>query len=198
VQFVKVSEWIDIQAPRAEVFALVTDLKRRMQLSPLWGMTKIAQPCGDYPAVGSSYIVSLAVGQEPEYETVITDYDPPSKFTYCLDVDLQTSVAWSLAETPRGCRLTYTETFRPSTENDEEFTHTVRQTIQGWLRNIQRYAELRQTRLKRLTRWVLDRFYLNQRPDQRRTIVLVVFMHITGVIAFVMAALALGIASLFL
>lgn len=218
MQPVKVSEWIDIQAPREEVFALVTHIKRRMQLSPLWGIAQFTEPCGDYPAVGSSYMVSLvAAGQsagsaeedeeegveaasqaQVEYETVITAYEPPAHFAYCLDVDMQTSVDWTINRTPRGCRLTYTETFQPTAENDEAFNQTVRKTIQDWLRNIQRYAELRQTHLKRMFRWLLDHIYLNQRPDQRRTIVLVVFMHITGAIAFAMAALAMGIASLFL
>jgi uncharacterized protein YndB with AHSA1/START domain len=194
---VKVSEWVDIQAPREEVFALITDIKRRMQLSPLWGTAKITQQCGDYPAVGSGYMVGLAEGQHPEYETVVTEYQPPSRFAYCLDVDMLTTVAWTVTQTPRGSRLTYTEEFQAPAENSEEFKQKVRKTIRDWLLNIQRYAELRESPGKRLIRWAVDRFYLNQRPDQRSTIVTVVFLQIVGLIAFIMAALSFGIARLF-
>jgi len=193
---IRVTEWIDIQAPRTEIFELITNLERRMQLSPLWGIVKVTEKCGDYPAIGSSYMVQLIAGQQPEYETVITAYQAPAKFSYCLDVDLQTSVTWTLAETPRGTRLTYSEEFQAPEGQETHYSKEVRKVVQEWMQNIRRYAELRGTRTKRLVRWMLDRFYLNQRPDQRKTIATVVFLHITGAIAFIMAALAMGLASL--
>jgi len=192
----RVTEWIDIQAPRAEIFELVTNLERRMQLSPLWGTVKIIEKCGNYPAIGSRYMVQLIAGQQPEYETIITANQPPAKFSYCLDVDLQTSVTWMLAETQRGTRLTYSEEFHVPEGQENHFSQEVRKVVQEWMQNIRRYAELRGTRARRLLRWTLDHFYLNQRPDQRKTIAAIVFLHITGAIGFIMAALAMGVASL--
>ena len=37
----KIVEWVDIEAPRSKVFELVLDVERRMQLSPLWGVTLV-------------------------------------------------------------------------------------------------------------------------------------------------------------
>jgi carbon monoxide dehydrogenase subunit G len=51
----KVTEYIDIQAPRQEVFSLITHLERRLQLSPLWGVASVEAKNGNYPQVGSSY-----------------------------------------------------------------------------------------------------------------------------------------------
>jgi uncharacterized protein YndB with AHSA1/START domain len=225
---IRVTEFIDIEAPQAEVFELLLNVERRMQLSPLWGMVKIVQQCGDFPAVGSGYLARLVEGDHPEYETVITEYEPPRRLAYCLDIDLQTTVAWTVQATPRGARLTYEESFQApivhkaeadpaqadpaqadpaqtepasdeaveETPTQEEFTQSVRKVIHEWLANIKRYAELRQTRTRRLIKWALDRYYLHLRPDQRQVIAIVLFMQITGMIAFTMAAIGLGLASL--
>lgn len=196
MQATRVTEWVDIQAPRKEVFELITNLERRTQLSPLWGMVKITEKCGDYPAIGSSYMVQLLAGQQPDYETVITEYQPDSKFSYCLDIDLQTTVTWTVSVTPRGSRLAYSESFQIPESQEEVFAPAVRKVVQEWLQNIRRYAELRETPMKRMVRWGLDRFYLNQRPDQRKTIAAVIFLQVTGAIAFILAALGMGLASL--
>jgi uncharacterized protein YndB with AHSA1/START domain len=194
----KVIEFIDVQAPRQEVFSLITHLERRMQLSPLWGVASVEAKNGNYPQVGSTYRVRMTEGGQPPYETVITDYQPDRKLSYCLDVDRQTSVTWTLQDIKSGTRLTYEEEFLVEEENAQEFTQAVRSVVKGWLANIQRYAELRQSRIKRLARWLVDRFYLSLRPDQRRVIVMILFMQITAAIAFIMAALGMGLASLFL
>lgn len=194
----KVIEFIDVQAPRQEVFSLITHIERRMQLSPLWGVASVEAKNGNYPQVGSSYRVRLAEGNQLSYETVITDYQPDRKLAYCLDVDRQTSVTWTLQDIKTGTRLTYEEQFLVEEENAQEFTQSVRAIVKSWLANIQRYAELRQSKIKRLARWLVDRFYLNLRPDQRRVILMILFMQITAAIAFIMAALGMGLASLFL
>ena len=62
---------------------------------------------------------------------------------------------------------------------------------------MQRYSELRDARTKRLIKWLVDRFYIRLDPDQRRTVLTILYMHVVGAITFVMAALAVGVASLF-
>jgi len=194
----KVIEYVDVQAPRQEVFSLITHIERRLQLSPLWGVASVEAKNGDYPQVGSSYKVRLTEGEQPPYETVITAYEPYQKFAYCLDVDRQTSVTWTLQEIKMGTRLTYEEEFLVDEHAEQDFTQSVREVVHNWLANIQRYAELRQSHTKRLARWLVDRFYLGLRPDQRRVIVMIVFMQIVAAIAFVMAALGMGLVSLFI
>jgi hypothetical protein len=113
-------------------------------------------------------------------------------------VDRQTSVTWTLQEIKMGTRLTYEEEFLVDEETEQEFTQSVRGVIHNWLANIQRYAELRQSKSKLLARWLVDRFYLGLRPDQRRVILTILFMQGVAAIAFIMAALGWGLVSLFI
>jgi uncharacterized protein YndB with AHSA1/START domain len=194
----KVVEWVDIQAPRAEVFKLIVDIERRMQLSPLWGIANIEAKSSNYPDRGSKYIVRYQAGNPTAYQTVITDYESNRKLSYRLDVDQQTNVTWLLNDTPRGTRVVYMEEYLVEDENAEQFNRSVRDIVKSWLTNIQRYAELRQSAFKRFIRWLADRFYLRLRPEQRRVIVMILVMQFVSFIAFIMAALAIGMASLFL
>jgi hypothetical protein len=198
MEYTKVLEWTDIHAPREEIFELITDLNRRLQLSPLWGHVIIESKGEQYPCEGSVYLVRHSGSEAPAYESVVTTYDPPRKFGYCLDIDQQTSVTWNLQEIAGGTRLTYTEEFLIDPATAEAFNQEVRKIVKGWLKNIRNYAELRDGRLKRLVRWFLDRYFLKMRPEQRNVVAIILFMHATGFIAFIMAALAMGVASLFL
>jgi hypothetical protein len=180
------------------VFSLITHIERRLQLSPMWGVASLEAKNGDYPQVGSSYKVRMTGGEQPPYETVVTAYEPYQKFSYCLDVDRQTTVSWTLQEIKMGTRLTYEEEFLVDEKSEQDLTQKVREVVHNWLENIQRYAELRQSKSKLLARWLVDRFYLGLRPDQRRVILTILFMQFVAAIAFIMAALGMGLVSLFL
>lgn len=198
MNYIKVLEWVDIRAPREEIFKIITDVNRRLQLSPLWGRTTVEAKEGQRLEEGYVYLVRHAGDDGPAVESVITAYDPPRKLSYCLDVDQQTSVTWNLQEVAKGTRLTYSEEFLVNPETAEEFTQEVRKMIKSWLINIRNYGELRDSRLRRFVRWALDRYFLKLRPEQRSVVAIILFMHITGFIAFIMSALAIGLASLFL
>lgn len=55
----KVTNLIDIEAPCQEVFDAVVDIERRMQLSPLWGLSELLEVSPNYPEPGSSYRVRV-------------------------------------------------------------------------------------------------------------------------------------------
>ena len=55
----KVTALIDIKAPCQEVFNTVANLERRMQLSPLWGLSRLLEVTSNYPESGSSYRVQV-------------------------------------------------------------------------------------------------------------------------------------------
>jgi hypothetical protein len=55
----KVMNLIDINAPCQEVFNTVVDNERRMQLSPLWGLTRLVEVTPNFPEPGSSYRVRV-------------------------------------------------------------------------------------------------------------------------------------------
>jgi hypothetical protein len=190
----KIIEWVDIKAPLREVFELVINLERRMQLSPLWGIAQIQRIAPEYPQPGSCYAVRVSGDQEIQYETAITAYEPPHKFCYALDVRRKSCVTWTFQEVAQGTRVIYLEEFLLDDDESDDFDEKVRQVVKKWLENIKRYAELGDRWLERLIKWVLDRFFLKLRQEQRRTVLIVLFLHITGLITFIFAAVAIGIA----
>jgi len=249
----KVSDWIDIEAPCDEVFQTVIDVERRMQLSPLWGLSVLAEVTANYPEPDSSYrvhvtdapfgiaggtshtvrgafeglvqVMSLKMGQtassadnvpepgaeaeaaaaespraksvvEAEQEYFVDEYEPPQRFSYHLDADCKTIVTWRFQSIPRGTRVNYEEVFCQENTGGEDFLPTVRHVIHEWLVNIKRYSELRGTRGRLFFKGLLDRFYLKLRPDQRRTVLLILFMQAIALFTFILAAIGLGVAGL--
>jgi len=249
----KVADWIDIEAPCQEVFDAVVDVERRMQLSPLWGLSQLLEVTSNFPEPGSSYrvrvtdapfgiaggmshalhgafeglahILTLKMGstassadhppasvigaessteEAPPKESVVeaeqayfvSHYEPPQKFSYYLDADCKTIVTWRFQSIPRGTRVNYEEVFCQENTGGEDFLPTIRRVIHEWLVNIKRYSELRGTRGRLFLKKLLDRFFLKLRPDQRRTVLLILFMQAIALFTFVLAAIGLGIAGL--
>jgi hypothetical protein len=258
----KVSDWIDIEAPCEEVFNTVIDVERRMQLSPIWGLSQLLEVSPNFPTPGSSYrvhvltdapygiaggasnaahsalegfahILFLKMGHsassadhEPIIDTrqaapaaradsfageraeqksvvgvdqkyIVSHYEPPHKFSYSLDDDCKTIVTWRFQSIPLGTRVNYEEVFCTENIDGENFLPTVRHVIHEWLVNLKKYTELRGTRGRLLIKGLLDRFFLKLRPDQRRTVLLILFMQAIALITFIVAAIGLGIAGLF-
>lgn len=137
---------------------------------------------------------TLVVGREQEY--IVTEYDPPRKLSYYLNAECRTIVTWKFQSIPRGTRINYEEVICDEAASGEEFLPTVRRVIHEWLLNIKRYSELRGSRSRLLLKWLIDRFFLKLRPDQRRTVLLILGMQAIALVMFVMAAIGLGIAGL--
>jgi hypothetical protein len=133
-----------------------------------------------------------------EQEYFIEEYQPPYKFSYYLNEDCETIVTWSFQSIPFGTRINYEEVFCDENVRDEDFISTVQQVIREWLANIKRYSELRDNRGRKAVKWFLDRFYLKLRPDQRRVVLVMLYLQAIGLVTFLVAAIGWGIASLFL
>ncbi len=198
LQTVRVTHWVDIHAPRAEVFDLVVDLERRMQLSPLWGIAKAQNPSHDYPCEGSSYEVEIPENEGFCFKTIITAFLPLKKLAYKSLFKNNARVTWHFQDIPQGTRLIYTEEFLAEESSSKALRESVFKIVNDWLTNLRRYAELREGWKKRLVKRLVDRFYLKLQPDQRRTVTTILYFQAIGTITFVMAALAAGLASLFL
>lgn len=191
MRLIKVVESVDIEAPRDEVFDIIANCDRRLQLSPLWGVAEIQDVSPDFPKEGSHYHVKLTEAEE-EYDTIVTAFIPQQKFAYRLTAKRQSKSTWTVQDVPRGTRLLYHEEFLVDEAGDDEFVQSVRQVVQGWLKNIKQYAELRDGWLKRLARWTADRYLLRLKVDQRRIILLLLAWQ--GVTIFAFIALGLGFA----
>lgn len=193
----RIVEYVDIAAPRHEVFATVTHCERRLQLCPLWGAIRLVSVSADYPAAGSRWLSAPA--QEPAgvYPSVVTDYQPAQRFAYYTTTAVRAAVAWTFQDVAAGTRVIYQEEFAADEAQVGEIAAQVRQVVRDWLRNIKRYSELRRTRFERLLRWLADHYYLKLRPDQRNVIATILIMHFIGAIASVMAIVAFGFTRLF-
>lgn len=189
----KVVHSVDIQAPRDEIFKLLTDPLRRFQLSPLWGFGKVERIAKNYPEVGSQYhIVPLSDGYDP-YLTTIVEFSPNKKFGYQLDVEQQSKVTWRFQSVSAGTRVVYDEEFLVDELEIDHFTVAVREVVIKWLNNIKRYAELRGSRRNRLMKWLVDRYYLKLEPEQRKTIVSVLALQGMMTLSFLAAMMAIAI-----
>ena len=132
-----------------------------------------------------------------EQEYFVEEYQPPHRFCYHLDDDCKTIITWRFQSIPLGTRIHYEEVFCDENIGNDEFITTVRHVISEWLTNIKRYSELRDGRGRRVVKWFLDRFYLKLRPDQRRVVLLMLFMQAIGLATFVVAVIGWAVASLF-
>ena len=191
----KVAESVDIEAPRDEVFDIIANCDRRLQLSPLWGVSEIQDISPDFPQEGSHYHVILVEGEQ-EYDTIVTAFIAQQKFAYRLTTRRQVHSTWTVQNVDRGTRLIYLEEFLVDEAGDDEFVQSVRQIVQSWLSNIKRYAELRDGWGKRLIKWIIDRFLLRLRVDQRRVVLILLAWEGIGCVAFLMLALGWGTAKL--
>jgi len=135
-------------------------------------------------------------GQETpplEQKYIVAECEPPNKLKYCLSAGGEIAVTWRLQSIPFGARLIYEEEFSAGTMADDDLIPKARQMVQEWLSNIKRYNELRGSRGRSILKWSLDRFFLRMRPDQRRVVVVLLFMQAVGLIAFLLALAAWGI-----
>ena len=245
----KVSKLIDIKAPCREVFDTVVSIDKRMQLSPLWGVSRLLEVESNYPEPGSNYriqvltdtpfglaqgtlnasqsalsglfqVLSLKIGRtetshvhqpdQPladseknskselptEQKYFIEEYRPPHLFSYHLDDDCKTIITWRLQSIPFGTRINYEEVFCDESMVNEDFIPTVRHVISEWLTNIKRYSELHGGPGRKIVKWFLDRFYLKMRPDQRRVVLIMLFMQAIGLGTFTIAIVGWAIVKL--
>ncbi len=193
----KVTEFVDIRAPRQEVYNLLVDLRRRIQLSPLWGIVQIDHISEQYPDEGSEFQMSLCEKKDiPPYRTIITCHNPLRKLAYRLDVRRKSEVSWILQDTQDGTRVIYEEQFEVEDDEGGEFTTQVRSVVTTWLRNIKSYAELREGWLNKAIRWFLDKYFLKLRKEQRNVIMILLVMQFVSIITFILAAIALGVGGL--
>jgi len=192
----KIAEWVEIQAPRSDVFDIVMNVERRTQLSPLYGTVLLEVISPDYPKTGSSFRFKLRE-QDYQYDSVVTAVEPLIKLTYDLNVRRETKVTWLFQDVSRGTRVIYEEEFLIDGEQDNDYVQSVRETIRQWLNNIKFYAELREGRFQKLIKWIMDRYFLKLRNDQRKVILMILALQFISMITFILAVIILGIARVF-
>lgn len=211
---IRVEEQIDISAPPGEVFALITDIEKRMQLSPWWGSADIEDVSADYPRRDSSYRLKPRQEDLPAYEVQVVAYQPGEALVLEWDGETTFRQEWRVHRASEGARLSYAgdhwyeedpaevggeqedaleQALSPTLEPGEKAAQEARE----WLTNLKRYVELRPEGIQRWVKWFLDRYLLKLRAEQRRVIFILFAFQLVTFLTFLVAAIGLGIAWLF-
>ncbi len=196
----KVVEFVDIEAPKQKVFDIITHHKLRAQLSPLWGLAEIESLSPDFPQEGSGYHVRLTEeaangDEETEYDIIVTALTPNQKFAYRYTNSANTQATWTVQDVTAGTRLIYQEEFTIDEAGDDETVHRVRDMAQQWLQNTKQYAELGDALMHRFVKWLLDRYLLNLRVEQRRMILLIIAFKMAMILSLIGVGVGLFIAT---
>jgi len=216
---IQVQENIEIQAPAEEVFAILSNPEKHLQLGPDWGRAHLSQISDDYPQSRGSYLLTPVDEDEPPYSTIVTELDPPRRIAFRTDDASQYQASWIIEERESAVLLSYQAEFTLEIDENEQETSVeasgdeleailnqpesiehkaeiAQSEAHSWLTSIKRYAELRETRLRLWLRWLMDRFILRLRTDQRRIILALLAMQLITCITFIAAVVGIGLASL--
>jgi hypothetical protein len=149
----------------------------------------------------------------------VTEFDPLRRIALRVDLDSEYRASWEIEDLGTSVRLSYQAEFLLETSEEQQepvkeasgdpfeavfnppatYEHKVkaaRREAAGWLSSIKRYAELRETRLRLGIRWLMDRYILRLRSDQRRIILALLAMQVISCLTFIAAVVGIGLASL--
>lgn len=131
----RIEESIEINAPPAAVFAVVSDLCRRARLNPNWTIVSCEPLDGGMHAGARYRFVSLRSGMRTEHVSRVAVYEPPWRLVLHSEVHPGQEIELTVHATPMGSRLTHAETFntlpiapRPS-EQPPSFWGALRQWL---------------------------------------------------------------------
>jgi hypothetical protein len=218
-QPVHIQEVVEIQAPAEEVFAILVDPLKHLQLGPSWGQAKLDQVSDDYPQPGSTFQLTPAEDDGPPYLTTVTALEPGRRIAIQAENESRYNACWEIETLDGSVRLSYLADFTleivsqapedtPQAHTDELVSafnqpetferkaEIARREAVEWLTSIKRYAELRETRLRLWLRRMMDRYVLRLRSDQRRIILALLAMQLITCLTFIAAVVGIGLASL--
>lgn len=185
---------VDITAQPAEVFEVLKNPLRLLQLHPDWGDYLLEQVSAEYPVVGSSYRLRAARQDAAAFDVRVLEMQPGYRLILAAEDGLRTQHCWTVTSSPTGACLQLQES---SLLDTPEACRDSEEDVRQWLDNLRNYAGLHRKGLQGVVRWALDRYVLNLRSDQRRIILALVVMQGITFLTFVAALLGLGFVSLF-
>ena len=209
-----------------ETFALLSQPRLRLQLAPDWGEAELLEVDETFPAPGSAYRLRLKNPAEPAqksgegelWEIAVQECLPPHRLVLDSRVGPGYHAEWTVAPADGGSMLSLhevihlpdapeaDETETPPTKPEDALfklpvlspTQARQKLVTDWLASIARYAGLSRSRLGRLMRWLMDRYLLRMRADQRRIILALLAMQVVMFLTFVASVIGLGLAGVLL
>lgn len=207
---------IAVSVPPAELFNLLCQTRLRYQLAPDWGEYDFLGVDPDFPAPGSAYRLQLKQPLQELWEIAVEACEPPRRLLLASRQGPEYRAEWLVEPLAAGCRLRLEEQIklsepplaeaagepaRAQSEDLESMFQVARQTppqvrqklVAEWVGSIGRYADLPNSKLGRGFKWLMDRYLLRLRAEQRRVMLILLAIEMVMFLAFVAAAIGLGL-----
>lgn len=183
----------EIPASAEQVFAVLVDPLRLMQLRSDWGELLPENIAENYPELGSTFWLRSSTKDEPSICVQVLEVLPNQKLVLGLDGGVASRISWELLPAKAGCLLVLDARLEANNELD---VHKEEQQAQAWLDNIKNFSALRRSGWQEALRWVLERHVLKLRAEQRRIIMMLLALQLITFLTFVAALLGIGLVSL--
>lgn len=181
----RITESIEILAPRRRVFSLLLDEEKRMRLNPALDEVEVRQLTQGIPGEGTRFLVRLRIAKERvEYVQEWLEVKPPRRIVYRTLEGPRFTVTQTINRIPGGSRLTYVE---ETPLKHEVELRLARRCLRAWLRSIKKYLELDLYPHTRIWKGFLDRFLLKLQPRERRIAQLILLIEGATLLAGLLA-----------
>lgn len=198
-----------------ELFALLSQPRLRLQLAPDWGEYDFLDVDPEFPAPASAFRLKLKKPDETIWEIQVLSCQPPHRLAITSIRGPQYHAEWLVEPDPGGSRLSLSEQIElpdpvdpqadkpPAKADDDDALFKItpltplqerQKLVTDWVASIGRYAGMQNNRLGRAYRWLMDRYLLRLRADQRRIILALLVMQVVMCLTFVASAIGLGLA----
>lgn len=207
---------IVVSVPPAELFTLLCQTRLRYQLAPDWGEYDFLDVDPEFPVPGSAYRLQLKQPQPELWEIVVEACEPPYRLVLVSHQGPAYRAEWLVEPIETGCRLHLEEQIelleqplaeaagepdRAPSDDLASMFQVTRQTpaqvrqklVAEWVGSIGRYADLPNSKLGRGFKWLMDRYILRLRAEQRRVTLILLGIEMVMFLAFVFTAIALGL-----
>ncbi len=183
----------EISAPAEQVFVVLADPLRLMQLRSDWGEWALENIARSYPDPGSTYWLRSIKEEASSICGRVLEMQPNKKLVLEFSSGATSRTEWVLLPTRAGCLLLLEMQLDA---NSEQAMRGEEERAQSWLGAIKRYCELGHSGWEGALRWILDRHVLKLRAEQRRIIFLLLALQLITLLSFVAALLGIGLVSL--
>lgn len=199
------------------LFGLLCQPRLRLQLAADWGEYELLAVDANFPAPGSAYRLRYPQPDRGLCEIAVLACEPARRLVLASRQGPQYHAEWLVEPEENGSRLSLHEVIElpdpplpeaadppaPARSDDlDSFFKVAPQTpvqvrqrlVADWVGSIGRYASLGNSKLGRGFKWLMDRYLLRLRADQRRVMLMLLTFEMVMFLAFVASAIGLGIA----
>jgi hypothetical protein len=188
-----ISKQVDISAPADQVFALISDPQRLMQLRSDWGIQHPENIGENYPDPDSIFWLRPITEEQVPICVTVMEMLPDQKLALEFDRGAISRLIWTLHASEGGCQLQIEEMLE---SDSAQVIRQEEEQVQSWLDNIKNFSGLGRSGWQGALRWILERYVLKLRAEQRRIIMMLLALQVITMLTFIAALLGIGLVSL--